>query len=988
MGDFADSFAEGFAGGFGSAYKSSAQRFIDKQEAEAKEKKAAALKAAEKAEKKEEDKVTAALGRFTKRFDAWQENETKDLEYKSAAMNTVASYGNKLPADTWKTIYTELWSGRTIEQIREDIDKKGFVEVKANTKPNVGTVEDQTNAVLSTSSTKPGTSGGATLEDGLWTKVIKQESGGKQVGLDGKVLESEKGALGISQSLVTTAAEPGYGAKSIFDLADEAGISYAAKDENSAKALLANKDLNEAFGKNYLEAMVRRYNGDQEKALIAYNAGPDVADKYNGDRSTLPKETQGYLQNIIGSGDKVSTANVNQDNWAVYAQDKPLVLNALGIDGELYDKVIKGFTPEFPALKYAWGDDPEKEKKQPDWKITDKIRKDNYISYAAAAREAGDEVRAIFIESVGEKLKDPDKPPKYLDGANFTSPNVAEGLLLAAENDLANAKTDKEKETAQKGINNAKTYLERTTDPKEAWYLQGELTMTNVQGRIAKATAKGDMKALAYFNKFVKDNTQLLPDSVTISYVSSQYATKAITAARGTEDDKKAFNSWKETELPILITALRLNDKESAKATTIIEAYDALAKAKEDPTNTTAIAAAEKRVREVLDAEATKEIIKRGGSPILLIKKEKNTDGTYTGKFEQTTGYIKPKSDGSGGFYYSDIDGNPIEGYEELDKDVDKQARAVVSSDSLRKKIDKYQTTRQNAVNAVRLFGDIATIVEEDERVLTAVAGFTVTVDSALRNVSVGIGLLDDMFKKKGGGDDAQVTLSEVTLELRNAGVLQPNQTLQDLADTPTTSLELSDNAKGLAQRKAIFEAKMILFTFRAGGLEGQSGQAMSNKDFDRLRKMLTAGGGREAFLTATQSYVNDRVTSVRDGWNSLRDGNNDIKSFFNRHNYDPLNGEPGAKSIDDVIADNASDDRLKKGSEYLSKTWELKPAPGGNEDNKPKPEAEKFDVQTLSTKYRNGEEIVVTPEFYEKYKDALEGKGIKVGDKIKAGSN
>jgi hypothetical protein len=983
MGDFADSFAEGFASGFGSAYKSSAQRFMDKQEAEAKEKKQAALKAAEKLEKKEDDKVKEALGRFTKRFDKWQENETKDLEYKSTAMNTVASYGGRIPEGTWETIYTELWSGRTIEQIREDIDKKGFVEVKAEVKPSVGTVEDQTNAVLNTKTTLPGTEGGATLEDGLWKKVITQESGGKQVGLDGKILESSKGALGISQSLVSTAGDPGYGAKSIFDIADEAGISYAAKDENSAKALLANKNLNEAFGKNYLEAMMTRYGGDQEKALIAYNAGPSVADKYDGDRSTLPKETQGYLQSIIGSGDTASTANVNQDNWAVYAQDRPLVMKALGIEGELYDRVIKGFTPEFPAIKYAWGVDPEKEKKKPDWQITDKIRKDNYISYAAAAREAGDEVRAIFIESVGEKLKDPTKPAKYLDGTNFTNPNIAEGLLLAAENDLANAKTDKEKADAQKGIENAKTYLSRTTDNEE-WYLKGDLTMTNVNGRIAKATAKGDMKALAYFHKFVKDNSTMLPKDLSLGYVSSQYATLAIKAATGTEDDKKAFNSWKETELPILVTALRLNDKDSGKANTIIAAYDALAKAKEDPNNPEGIAAAEKRVREVLNAEATKEIVKRGGTPILLIKKEKDADGEYTGNFEQTTGYIKPKEDGSGGFYYANTNGDVLEGYEELRPDVDSQARQVVASDSLRKKIDKYQGARQNAVNSVRLFGDIAKIVEEDERVLTSVAGFTVAVDSALRNVSVGIGLLDDMFKQKGGGDDVQLTLSEVTTKLRSEGILKPNQTLQDLADTPTTSLELSDNAKGLAQRKAIFEAKMILFTFRAGGLEGQSGQAMSNKDFDRLRQMLTAGGGKEAFLTATQSYVNDRVTAARDLYTDLREGNNDLKNFINRHNYDPLKGELGTRSIDEVIADNASDPRLKAGAGYLTKTWELKPAP----KNPPEPKVETFDVNTLVKEYMNGNEIVVTPEFFERYKRLLEGKGIKVGDKIKAGAN
>jgi hypothetical protein len=967
MAGFADSFAEGFAGTFGSAYKSSASKYISDLEAEAKAEVTA-----------EKDKLKDAVTRFNTRLDKWRENESKDLEYKSIAMNTVATYGGKVPEDAWKTIYTELWSGRTIENIREDIDKKGFVEVKTMPETDSGTVDDQTNAVLGTSTAEKiesSDTGSAKLDDGLWTRVIKQESGGKQTNSEGETLESSKGALGISQSLVSTAANPGFGAKSIFDLADAAGIKYANKDENTARALLDNKDLNESFGKGYLEALLKRYNGDQEKALIAYNAGADVADKFTGDRSTLPEETQGYLKNIIGEGtSSVNSNNESQDNWAVYAQDKPLVLKALGIEGELYDKVIKGFTPEFPALKYAWN--TVKDKDQPDWKITDKIRKENWRSFEAAAIEAGDPTRGAFIRSLGEKLEDPEKPPKYLDANNFTNKNSVEGMKLAAEYDLANAKTDAEKDQAKAGIDLTTKYLERIAG--DAWYLEGDLNMSNVQGRIAKATAKGDMKALAYFNKFVKDNTQLIPDNLSIGYISSAYAEKAIKAANGTEADKQDFNNWKQTELPILITAIRLNDKESGKATTLIDAYDELAKAKEAK-DTDAIKLAEKRIKDLLNLEAQKEIVSRGSAPILLIKRETDETGAFTGKFEQITGYIKPDPNNPGKAVFQDSDGTTLEGYEELSEGVDKQARQVVST--LSTEIKKYQDNRVQAVGAVRLFGDIADIVEADERVLTSVAGFTVQVDSALRNFSVGIGLLDDMFKKKGGALDAEITLKDVQLELRNKGILEPGQTLEDLASTPVTSLELSDSAKGLAQRKAIFEAKMILFTFRAGGLEGQSGQAMSNKDFDRLRKMLTAGGGKQAFLNATQSYVNDRVTAVRDQWGRF-DENPDLRSFFNRHNYNPLNNEPAARNIDDVIADNESDDRLKRGSDYLSKKFELVAPP--EDDKKKDGEVPEMDLTSSITAYNEGKEIVVTPEFYERFKTQLDEKGIKVGQKIK----
>ena len=40
--------------------------------------------------------------------------------------------------------------------------------------------------------------------------------------------------------------------------------------------------------------------------MIAYNAGPDVADAYGGDRSALPPETQGYLAKNLGLVDTVT----------------------------------------------------------------------------------------------------------------------------------------------------------------------------------------------------------------------------------------------------------------------------------------------------------------------------------------------------------------------------------------------------------------------------------------------------------------------------------------------------------------------------------------------------------------------------------------------------------------------------------------------------------------------------------------------------------
>jgi len=60
-----------------------------------------------------------------------------------------------------------------------------------------------------------------------------------------------------------------------------------------------------------------------------------------------------------------------------------------------------------------------------------------------------------------------------------------------------------------------------------------------------------------------------------------------------------------------------------------------------------------------------------------------------------------------------------------------------------------------------------------------------------------------------------------------------------------------------------LFEAKKVLLTYKMGVLEGQSGTAMSNKDFDRLMSSL-GGKTAETFKKAVSEYASEKYNQLK----------------------------------------------------------------------------------------------------------------------------
>ncbi len=118
----------------------------------------------------------------------------------------------------------------------------------------------------------------------LLTALMIAESGGDPTAV------SRAGAEGAYQIMPSTAADPGYGVPPM-------------------KGSRFDPEASREFAKQYLQAMLDRYDGDTEAALIAYNAGPGNADKFidaGRDYEVLPQtmQTQPYVENIMGQLEK------------------------------------------------------------------------------------------------------------------------------------------------------------------------------------------------------------------------------------------------------------------------------------------------------------------------------------------------------------------------------------------------------------------------------------------------------------------------------------------------------------------------------------------------------------------------------------------------------------------------------------------------------------------------------------------------------------
>ena len=123
----------------------------------------------------------------------------------------------------------------------------------------------------------------------FYDAIIKVESGGDPNAV------SKKGALGRMQVMPATARNPGYGVKPA---------------KNSSPQEL------ERVGRDYYDAMYKKFDGDHKLALAAYNAGPTAVERKGRDISKLPEETRKYVPKVLSL---ISPANASPIKEASYS---------------------------------------------------------------------------------------------------------------------------------------------------------------------------------------------------------------------------------------------------------------------------------------------------------------------------------------------------------------------------------------------------------------------------------------------------------------------------------------------------------------------------------------------------------------------------------------------------------------------------------------------------------------------------------------------
>ena len=751
--------------------------------------------------------------------------------------------------------------------------------------------------------------------DDLWGRVLNTESNNNHLQPDGSLTTSPKGALGVAQVMPKTAMQPGNNVPTIFDMARQMGIAVGAETEDVAKELLANEELNEKFGRAYFDAMQTRFNSDPVKTLIAYNAGPEVAEAYTGDRSTLPTETQGYLVKNLGLVDTINPAQAQEvspvdeqkeeepaglmsritggfrsfaENIAMKSEERvnKRFMEATGMTEDQIAQIRRGYNPQgetsiaaqyfldkdnAPIRSYSFKAyvDPDK---LPDWKRLGKVTQTNFEQLSQEALQNGDEQQANRITQLGLDLVE---GTKYLSTDGLSKDNV--GMRInQLDRALSNGEIGPERHGRLK--QDMETFRASVTlgDPNEL--LEG-LTKDNIKNRMLLISEgqwpdteqlQGVQNAL--FDFYIESFET--PETGTLTYENLEKAllrydieieqAGADTALGRTLLNSKAF--FVEKIQPLYEERLaelgvrRKTAVEDMDEVDLIAAIKALPEGdpRREPYQRRLDAFGTQRMAEAVSDASTEAMLNDPSIRRVIVKDENNVVSIALARRDEQT------TDGRS-TYSLPADDNRTVVREMLEGEPDDFQKAVgnINTDERR-----YTTQRSAVASLLDPTTDILEVIDQNPGAIALGGGVEAGLLNLITNLnSVGDTISNELFNQ----------------EAESLGLFD------GLGTTNVLGINL-DKLRDEGGQAAFVRAKILLMAYKVGAAEGQTGQGMSNKDADRFRTIIRSSSDAATFRKSLVDYVESKIDEVDVAAASILD-HPSVKGFDSMYPGSPLYG-------------------------------------------------------------------------------------------------
>ena len=281
---------------------------------------------------------------------------------------------------------------------------------------------------------------------------------------------------------------------------------------------------------------------------------------------------------------------------------------------------------------------------------------------------------------------------------------------------------------------------------------------------------------------------------------------------------------------------------------------------------------------------------KNAGTSVAMRLKKINPD---TGNAEFVDGMQVTGVDGK--ITYQ-VDGTTVEGYTALSKEAVDRVSKIDNELSIPKQ--QYNSLLIDTFNLSANLMDVSKLVNDNPEALTSTGSLAAWTKATALELDTLTGLIKSYIDDQ--GENAIVSQDEVESYLRTQNVLGENDTFQSM---------LNDKTKNAASARKQFLAASVLLIFRTGKAEGQTGQSMSNKDYERFSRFLTGFKDTGNFNASVNRFMLDKFATLESQRSVLMNDSrlSTFKKFYGFNAYDednPLAISP-AKFITDTATSN-----------------------------------------------------------------------------------